>query len=101
LRRISWLPAVGQQKCERSNRFANRHRPEPSHQTILIRSALLARKTYKDPSNGSAPASRTKETSPSGPLRKSTAAARNSTRAPGGIMPHAPRAEDDEGRPPQ
>lgn len=51
------------------SRFANRHNPVPSHQTIFTRSARLDLKTNSAPLNGSAPPSRTSAASPSGPLR--------------------------------
>jgi len=67
---------------------------------IFILSARFARKTYREPSNGSAPASRTRETNPSGPFRKSTPPLATAPRA---LRDHASRTAraDGEGRLPE
>ena len=44
--------ACGQMNRPRSNRLANRHRPSPSNQIILIRSPLRPRKMKTWPENG-------------------------------------------------
>jgi hypothetical protein len=46
------LCACGQMKRPRSSRFANKHKPSPSHHKSLIRSPRRPRKTKTCPENG-------------------------------------------------
>ena len=49
--------ACGHTKRPRSSRFANKHKPSPSHQSTLIRSPRRPRNTNTCPENGLCPAS--------------------------------------------